>query len=272
VGLLAACGVGEVKVGRRPVVGLVATGSELLEVQSPKSKAQSHRGANVEHRTSNIEHRTSNIEESSKEPGVGKIYESNRVMLAGLVRRAGGVPKVYPLVPDDLETTVAALEKAFKECDVVVTSGGVSVGELDFVKSAFERMGGKLDFWRVAIKPGRPFVFGRREGKFLFGLPGNPVSAFVTFLLLARPALLRCQGAKDVSLPVQRGVAGEALANDGGRRHFLRVRVDREGRVYSAGTQASHMLSSLGLADGLVEVGPGEVVEAGREVKVFRGE
>src|SRR6185437_7737288 len=144
-----------------------------------------------------------------------------------------------------------------------ITCGGVSVGEMDFVKSAFEELGGQLDFWKVAIKPGRPFVFGRlsenspqpgtaavsaanrrrdagapRE-KFLFGLPGNPISTFVSFLLLARPALLRWQGATHVSLPTTSGTLAEPLSNPDHRRHFVRVTVDATGQVRSAGTQAS---------------------------------
>src|SRR5262249_58404372 len=107
----------------------------------------------------------------------------------------------FPLVRDTLDATREALNQAFERCDVVVTSGGVSVGEMDFVKDAFTAAGGELQFWKVAIKPGRPFVLGRRGSKFLFGLPGNPVSAMVTFLLLVRPALLRWQGASEVALP-----------------------------------------------------------------------
>ena len=115
------------------------------------------------------------------------------------MERAGAVPKVFPLVADALAATSLALADAFNQCDAVVTSGGVSVGEMDFLKRAFEQIGGELEFWKVAMKPGRPFVFGRCRGKLLFGLPGNPVSALVTFLLLVRPALLRWQGATDVS-------------------------------------------------------------------------
>ena len=125
--------------------------------------------------------------------------------------------------------------EAFDQCDAVVTSGGVSVGEMDFIKHAFEQMGGELHFWKVAIKPGRPFAFGRCRSKLLFGLPGNPVSALVTFLLLVRPALLRWQGATDVSLAAHLGVLAEPLVNQGGRRHFMRVGLDSAGKVRSAG-------------------------------------
>jgi len=237
--LLAATGYAEITVGRRPVVGLLATGSELQEP-----------GAGL---------------------APGQIYESNRFALAALTERVGGVPRVLPLVTDVLEPTRAALADAFRQCDAVVTSGGVSVGEMDFVKRAFQEAGGTTEFWRVAVKPGRPFVFGRWPGgKLLFGLPGNPVSAVVTFLLLVRPALLRWQGASDVSLASCPGVLVEPLSNPGDRRHFLRVKVDARGKVSSAGAQGSHMLSSLAGANGLVELPPRTNWPAGAIVQVLR--
>ena len=238
IGLLAAAGVSELRVGMQPKVGLLATGSELCEPNRALSP--------------------------------GQIYESNRVMLTPLIANAGGIPRAYPLVPDTLPATESALETAFRDCDCVITSGGVSVGEMDFVKAAFEALGGELQFWKVAIRPGRPFVFGRRGEKFLFGLPGNPVSAFVTFLLLVRPALRRWQGAKEVGLPVQFGVLGEAIANPGDRRHFMRVRVNEEGKVFSAGRQASHVLASLAMADGLLDVPAQTTLPAGSGVRVLR--
>jgi molybdopterin molybdotransferase len=238
--VLAATGIAQANVARRPRVGLLPTGSELQEpgeVLSP-----------------------------------GQIYESNRAGLQPLVVRAGGIAKRFGIVPDTLAATNAALRDAFDESDLIVTCGGVSVGEMDFVKAAFEELGGELQFWKVAIKPGRPFVFGRREGKFLFGLPGNPVSAFVTFVLLVRPALLRWQGAKEVSLPSHTGVLAETLSNTGARRHFVRVQVDRSGTVRSAGIQASHMLGSLAAANGLVDVPPETTLQAGTNVTVLRWE
>ncbi len=238
VSLLSATGMAQVSVGRRPRVGLLATGSELREAGQPLAP--------------------------------GQIYESNRAMLAALVDRAGGVPEVFPLVPDTLAATQSALERAFSNCDLVITSGGVSVGEMDFVKTAFAALGGEMQFWKVAIRPGKPFVFGRLGEKFLFGLPGNPVSAFVTFLLLVRPALRRWLGEREVTLPAHPAVLGEALANSGDRRHFLRVRVDREGNVFSAGKQASHALASLAAADGLVELPPATQLAAGTKVTVLR--
>jgi molybdopterin molybdotransferase len=235
--LLAASGVAEVTVGRQPVVGLIATGSELRE--------------------------------PGEALGPGQIYESNRYGLAPLIRRAGGVPRLFPLVKDVLAVTRAELERALAECDVVVTSGGVSVGEMDLLKAAFEQAGGEVNFWRVAMRPGRPFVHGRRAGKYWFGLPGNPVSAMVTFLLLVHPALRRWQGAAETRLPAHWAALAEPLVNPGGRRHFHRVRIDTEGKAHSAGTQASHLLSSLASANGLVDVPPNCTLAAGTTVRVI---
>jgi molybdopterin molybdotransferase len=175
-------------------------------------------------------------------------------------------------VADTQEGVRTALDHAFNESDAVISSGGVSVGEMDFIKPALEDLGGEVQFWRVAIKPGRPFVFGSCRNKLFFGLPGNPVSAFVTFLLLVRPSLLRWQGASDVSLPVCRGVLGERLANPGNRRHFMRVNMDQKGHVFSAGKQGSHVLNSLGAANGLVDVSPETALESGASVEVLRWE
>jgi molybdopterin molybdotransferase len=237
IGLLAAAGMTGVRVGRQPTVGLLATGSELQEPGQPLAP--------------------------------GRVYESNRLALAVLTGRAGAVPRTFPLVTDELAATSRALEEACSQCDAVVTTGGVSVGEMDFIRRAFEQTGGELEFWKVAIKPGRPFAFGRRRGALLFGLPGNPVSALVTFLLLVRPALLRWQGAANASLPVLPGVLAEPLVNIGGRRHFMRVRMDSTGKVYSAGVQASHILSSVAAANGLVDVPPDTTLSAGAAVSVL---
>jgi molybdopterin molybdotransferase len=236
--LLAAVGCGQVEAARRPVVGLLATGSELREA------GQALRP--------------------------GEIYESNRAALAGLVRAAGGEARVYPLVPDTLPATRDALQSAIEACDLVVTSGGVSVGEMDFVKGAFLEIGGSLDYWKVAVKPGRPFVFGQKGNKLLFGLPGNPISALVTYLLLVRPAILRFQGARDLALPSFDAPLAGPLVNAGPRRHFMRVALRPDGAVVSAGLQGSHALSSAAAADGLVDVPPDTTLGAGTKVRVLR--
>jgi molybdopterin molybdotransferase len=169
-----------------------------------------------------------------------------------------------------MEATMTALQTAFAECDAVVTSGGVSVGEHDYVKAAFEKLGGSLDFWRVKIKPGKPFVFGRLANKPLFGVPGNPVSALVTFLVLVRPALMQLQGAADLELPAHPGVLADPLTNRGDRRHFMRVRVDAKGTVHATGLQASHAVGSLGQANGLVDVPAETNLAEGDAVEVLR--
>ena len=236
--LLGAAGVAEVSVHRQPIVGVLSTGDELCE--------------------------------SGEDLGAGSIYESNRAALAELIQQGGAEPRVYPLVRDTLEATAAALKTAFADCDAVVTSGGVSVGEHDFVKAAFEQIGGTLDFWKVQIKPGKPFVFGRLKGKPLFGVPGNPVSAMVTFLVLVRPILLQMQGATDLDLSAHPGVLADPLPNHGDRRHFMRVRVDGEGGVHATGLQASHAVGSLGQANALVDVPPGTTLAEGETVRVLR--
>ena len=238
VGLLSAVGLQALQVARRPRIGLLATGNELVEPGQPLPAA--------------------------------KIYESNRTALAALLTAAGALPRAYAAVPDTLAATAAVLEQALAECDGLLTTGGVSVGELDFVKNAFEQIGGEIQFWTVAMKPGKPFVFGRWKQKFLFGLPGNPVSAVVAFLLLVRPALLRWQGATRVELPAHPGQLAESLVNRGDRRHFVRVTVDESGHVRSAGMQASHSLRSLAAANGLVDVPPQTTWPAGTVVRVMR--
>ena len=152
----------------------------------------------------------------------------------------------------------------------MVTSGGVSVGDHDFVKPALEALGGELDFWKVRIKPGKPFVYGRLRGKPLFGVPGNPVSAMVTFLVLVRPGILKLTGATDLELPAHPGVLAVPLVNRGDRRHFMRVRVDAAGQVHAAGLQASHAVRPLGQANALVDVPPETSLTEGASVTVLR--
>ncbi|HEY3862199.1 MAG TPA: gephyrin-like molybdotransferase Glp [Verrucomicrobiae bacterium] len=237
LGLLAAAGISDVRLGGRPRTGLVATGSELREA-----------GAALE---------------------PGAIYESNRIGLAALARQAGALPRVYPLTRDDLGATRGALEQAFSECDAVITTGGVSVGDMDWVKPAFADLGGELDFWTVSMRPGKPFAFGRLGDKLLFGLPGNPVSALVCFVLLARPALLRFQGAREVMPRAIPAMLAEPLSNHAARRHFMRVALDERGMARSAGPQASHILSAMARAHGLVDVPPKATLAAGETVSVI---
>jgi molybdopterin molybdotransferase len=238
IALLGALGRSEIAVHRRPTVAMLATGNELRETGQPLQ--------------------------------VGEIYESNRAALAALLGDAGALPRLFPVIPDALDETRKALCRAFDECDLVVTSGGVSVGEWDFVKDAFRDLGGKMEFWRVAIRPGKPFMFGSLGEKLLCGLPGNPVSAFVTAAMLVWPVILRLQGARDLELPTQFAVADDVFVNKTDRRHLMRVRVDGNGHVSLAGLQASHALGSLAAANGLVDVPAGGMIERGVTVRVLR--
>ena len=236
--LLGAMGLAEVAVHRRPRVALLANGSELCP--------------------------------SGTELADGQIFESNTAMLAAMVRRFGGEPVFSRCVADDEDVLREALVEAFAVADLVITVGGASVGDHDLVKPVFTALGGQLDLWRVALKPGKPFCFGRLDGKCLLGLPGNPVSAFVTAVLLVQSALLRLQGAADCEPPAKLGILAVPFANPDRRRHFVRVVTDAEGKVRPAGPQASHRLGSLAAADGLVDVPPESVLAEGCWVRVLR--
>ena len=229
--LLAATGNADVEVFRKLKVALLSTGSELVE---PKERIPLQDG---------------------------KIYESNLTMLSALLRDINVDSISRQIVGDDLASTISKLENAF-ENDFVITTGGVSVGEFDYVKDAFVKLGGKIDLWRIALRPGKPFVYGTFGEKHLFGLPGNPVSAFVTFLLLVRPALLKAMGARNLELPRLEGELTEGITNRGDRRHFVRARWEA-GKIRVPGTQASHMIGTLGEANCLIDVPPQSQLDAG---------
>ncbi len=237
IGLLAALGRSHVTVRRKPRVAIIATGSELQPAGTPLE--------------------------------LGRIYESNSLMLEALLRTAGAQITHRLWVPDDPRMTAEALAETLSSADLVVTAGGVSVGEHDLVRSAFIGLGGSVEFWRIAMKPGKPFFYGRLGEQFLLGVPGNPVSAFVTAVLLVLPALLSLQGAADPLPPDTAGFLAEEISNPDTRRHFVRVILDRAGQVHRAGVQASHALSPLATATGLVDVPPRTTLAAGDAVRVI---
>ncbi|HAM71821.1 MAG TPA: molybdopterin molybdenumtransferase MoeA [Verrucomicrobiales bacterium] len=238
LGWMAATGVADLLVHRRPRIALIATGNELLEPGAA--------------------------------PAPGCIYESNRATLAAALSSSGAEVLIHPLLPDRKEQITRALSEALSGADLLITTGGVSVGELDLLKEAFESIGGRTEFWKVAMKPGKPFTCGTWNGKLWCGLPGNPVSAYVTFLLLARPAVLRLAGAREVGLVSSWGELTEEVVNAGDRRHFMRVMQDPQGRVRSAGMQASHSLGSLAQANGLLDLAPGTRLVRGTPVQILR--
>ena len=238
VSLAMAAGLQRCSVHCRPRVGILATGSELCEPGQPLTP--------------------------------GGIYESNRILLKSLVQRAGCEPVVYPIVEDSLEATCQALSKAVEECDALVTSGGVSVGDYDFIKPAFESLGGEIDFWRIRIKPGKPLVFGEIKSVPVFGLPGNPGSATVTFTLFVHPALVKMGGVSEYQHSYVQGKLTESMNNPGNRRLFLRVQLNADREVTMSGrNQASHALGSLAASDGLLSVLEGTVLEQGAPVSVM---
>jgi molybdopterin molybdotransferase len=220
---------GEIVVARRPLVAIVCTGDELRAPGTPG--------------------------------GPASIPESNGVALAALVRQVGGEPRLLPSIGDDLETTAAALDRALAGSDLVLTVGGVSVGDHDLVRPALAQVGVALDFYKVAIKPGKPLTFGRREstGKTsrVLGLPGNPASALTTFLLFGAPLLRALQGdATPIPLLIPARLK-TGLRHKPGRLEFARATLERQGRDLVAvplANQASGATTSTGWATALVLV------------------
>lgn len=230
LGLMASVGCGYVKVYRHLRVGLFFSGSELVSPGEPLPE--------------------------------GGIYNSNRYTLRALLKRLDCEVHDLGSVPDTLEATREAFEKAAKTADVIISSGGMSVGEEDHIKPAVESLG-RIDMWRVALKPGKPVALGEVCGKPFIGLPGNPVSSFVTFLLLARPYILKLQGRADLqAMPVQVRADFE-WTKPGTREEFVRVRRNSAGGLDLYHTQNSQVLTSCAWADGLVDIAAGTTVKKG---------
>ena len=196
----------------------------------------------------------------------GRIYNSNRFTLRGLAEVFGCELRDYGIVPDSLDATRAVLRKAAAECDVVVTSGGVSVGDADYVKPAVEAEG-KLLMWRIAMKPGRPLAFGQVGDSFFIGLPGNPVSSFVTFLIFVRPFLLKAQGMTDTAPRSIDARADFDWPQPDTRREFLRAKWNGKGGLELYPTQDSAVLTSTAWADGLIDNPAGQAIRKGESVR-----
>ncbi len=195
----------------------------------------------------------------------GRIYNSNRATLIALLTQMGIEVIDLGQVPDRLDATVATLERAARAADVVITSGGVSVGEEDHVKAAVEQLG-RIEMWKVAMKPGKPLVYGRVGNADFLGLPGNPVSAFVVFCLFVRPFLLRRMGAEALPAATFSVPAGFDWVKPGKRREFLRARLE-DGWAMLYPNQSSGVLTSLAWADGLVDIEAGTSVGNGDPVR-----
>jgi len=243
-GLAASVGIATLPVLRRVRLGLFFTGDELVMPGDPLPP--------------------------------GRIYNSNRFTLNGLAKIFDCETRDYGIVPDSLEATRAVLRRAAGECDLIVTSGGVSVGEADYVKPAVEAEGSLL-MWRIAMKPGRPLAFGRvrgvpgegREGReaAFIGLPGNPVSSFVTFLVFVRPFLLRTQGVVEVAPRALDARADFDWPEPDARREFLRVKSNAAGGLDLYPSQDSAVMTSTAWADGLVDNPPNHAIRKGDMVR-----
>ncbi|HZI45807.1 MAG TPA: molybdopterin molybdotransferase MoeA, partial [Ilumatobacter sp.] len=202
----------------------------------------------------------------------GQIRESNRRMLAGMLREAGCDVVDYGTVADDEAALEAVLRRAAGECDAIVTSGGVSMGEYDVVKAVLGRIA-DMTWMQIAIKPAKPFAFGTLGGTPIFGLPGNPVSSIVSFEMLARPALRRMMGHRRLARPSHVAITDDGVKRrPDGKVHLVRVAAtfENDGRchVRSVGAQGSHQLAATALSNALAVVPDGEGVPPGAEVAV----
>jgi len=196
----------------------------------------------------------------------GQIYESNSVLLQALLQRCNAAVKSVRHCKDNAESLRKTLEEAIKY-SVLIISGGVSVGEHDLVQPTLRSLGAKIDIWRVAIKPGKPFLFGRAGDCAVFGLPGNPVSAFVTFLYFVRPAILKMMGATNLNLPKAPAKLLVDLRNESDRPHYVRGRFEN-GTFAPVGRQESHALFGLSQSNALLRLEVGEARTEGESVDV----
>jgi molybdopterin molybdotransferase len=246
--LLASQGLANVNVGGQPTAAVISTGDELMK--------------------------------SGEKLQPGQIYDSNSVLLNALLQRCRVSETAVEHSPDDRQSLNDAIKRGMKN-HVLIVSGGVSVGEHDLVKESLRELGAKIEIWRVAVKPGKPFLFGWFESEtvdskgqmpglhqcFVFGLPGNPVSAFVTFLQFVRPAILRMMGATNHDLRQVRAKLAVGLTNDSDRPHYIRGRLER-GKFMPTGRQESHALFGLSQANGFVRVVAGQSLKAEELVDV----
>lgn len=196
----------------------------------------------------------------------GAIYNSNRFFLKALLQRLGCIVTDLGIVPDRLDATIKALQDASQHHDLILTSGGVSVGEEDHIKPAVQALG-ELTLWQIAIKPGKPFAYGKINAAHFIGLPGNPVSSFVTFLLLVRPFVLKLQGASEIAPKSIALAAHFHWPKADKRREFLRARLNAAGGLDLFGNQSSGVLTSVAWGDGLVDNPAGQVIAQGDTVR-----
>lgn len=226
IGMLATLGHAYVHVYQRPVVAILSTGDELVDLDEPFSR--------------------------------GKVVCSNTYSLAAQVKECGAIPMSLGIATDDESDQRSRISEGLRS-DVLLTSGGVSVGKYDLVKDTLAQLGMRVKFWKVNMKPGKPLVFGTIGNKPVFGLPGNPTSAMISFEQFVRPALLKMMGHKNLYRPLMDAILAEDLKMGSDRPHLVRCKLfEREGRIVAqaAGTQSSGALRSMVLADGLMILYP----------------
>lgn len=247
LGLIASLGVSQLKVAQKPRVALFSTGDELVM--------------------------PGDCDPQELKPGA--IFNSNRFFLKVLLEKAGAVVTDLGIVPDNREKTIQALQQAAQLHDLVLTSGGVSVGEEDHIKPAVQTLG-QLDLWQISMKPGKPFAYGQilresNESKesacHFIGLPGNPVSSFVTFILLVRPFLLALQGAHHISSQYFQAIANFDWSTPDKRREFLRVRFSENGQLELFPNQSSAVLTSMVWANALLDNPGSQIINKGDVVR-----
>ncbi len=234
--VLAAVGYQKIPVYQSPKVGILATGSELLK--------------------------------TNRKLKPGKIRDSNTVLLEGLVEQTGGMACSFPCVGDEPKKIRKWIRKGLIY-DVLLISGGISVGRYDFVKEILKEEGVKEIFWKVAIKPGKPIFFGRKNQTFVFGLPGNPVSVFVTFQEFVKPLILKMSGRKEPEHEVE-GRLTQSFQN-GSRLHFVRVRWERMGKFFKVTPlkgQGSHRIGTLAASNGILKVEPNRLLRKNERISV----
>ncbi|MDD2541703.1 MAG: molybdopterin molybdotransferase MoeA [Desulfuromonadaceae bacterium] len=240
VSMLASFGRSRVPVFLRPIVAVLSTGDELIEV--------------------------------GRTPGEGELINSNTLALAAAVRESGGTPRIIGIARDNLESHREKLREGLK-ADMLVTSAGVSAGDRDLVRVVLEELGVKQVFWKVGIKPGKPTAFGVKDGKPVFSLPGNPVASLITFEEFVRPALLRMMGQRQVLRPTFRAILRDDVKNrESDRTTLLRIRLEREGDLFYAapsGKQQTGLLKTMVNSAAIAVIAPGRsFMAAGEEVDV----
>ena len=239
IGLLASLGAGKIKVFRQPRVAILATGDELVEIGQRLSP--------------------------------GKIRNSNAYSLYGQALKMAALPILLGIARDNKKDLEQKIRKGLS-ADMLLVSGGVSVGDYDFVKDVLKDLGTQMKFWRVAMKPGKPLAFGMMNGVPVFGLPGNPVSSMISFEQFVRPALLKMSGAREISRFYLPAIAKEDFEKKKGLRYFLRVILEnKDGQLYASltGPQGSGILRSMALANGIMELPEDmEVLRKGEKAKV----